>query len=229
MRLTTFIIDLDSLFDTRLPVLLEHCPEWIKHNFKNYLNREQDNFGEHQEVFNTNYNARTKLILKDSVITHMPAFLKEATFAILTNNVDNPHQQQPMVRVNTYPYKDLTDVEITNILTGLGNYLHPQVYLDHVCLPPEELTPKYLKEHCDVLVMYDYNAWFNIHAELKTFERSIAPSVTLQAPVLFPLDRQVIKESKTGKSTILEAEKLASVVIDLKFLEAKYFSIYIKD
>ncbi len=229
-QFSAIMIELDSLFDTRLATIFSFGVETTTTAFdEQYYNRQMDKFdGIDREVFQTRYRERTKAVLKDPLPTPMLQFVRQFVLETNASIYSTPHHMAAKVIINTYPYQ-LNESEELTILRTLTALLKGQADVEIVHMSFEELTPKYVKQNLSVLVLYEYHRWIEIHAVSNAFKHVTCPEVTLIGPMIIHGDlptAENIKECKELNITPYQAvELVASPLIGLKLLPIEHFSM----
>jgi hypothetical protein len=225
MSLTTskvrpgLLVDLDSLFDTRLAILDMLDPLLAAHALQNgYLDREDNNF-EHcpLELFEQVYAKRNEEILGNSRMTQIKniviEFIKEANKQYKTSKT----QAYPSVYINVWPYKISADAS-GELLAPFHKAVDGKVNIHLINMPPEDITPEVCKERFSHMIMYDYMTWLLKQGQSGALQRNPMNEVTLIAPRLYPSGKTdtLIDESQTRNS--MEPHECAEV----------YFAPYVK-
>lgn len=224
-------IELDALLDTRLGVLYQADPELAVKvlDSNKYRKRLIDRFGHiSAEKFEELYKKRDIDTLKKSVLTNMPYFLQRLVKdCIVHSSVTNVDQELCFV-VNTYPYVFEDESLLTMLKDCIGYHMLDAVDIRIVHMPPEELTPRYVKENFDILIMYRFQEWLYMHRDEFLIHR--CPAVTLVAPAIYwkeMPDAETINECRTiGRDPITIAQDQLAEYIAVRFMEVSLFSIH---
>ena len=193
------MVELDALLDTRQGTLLSYYPECMDDIFRlgkesKYYTRITDDMGELDNridsvIFREYYRNRTTDVLRLSVLTNMMAYLKDYIAALEKATIDSPVVQGYEVHVNCYPYR-LSEEEKRLIGLAVVNFIRPPTKVTVVCIPLENMSTTELKEHYDMLILYNFVEWLKaIEPKMKTMART--PSLVVMAPMLF-FDRNTI-------------------------------------
>lgn len=190
------LIDLDVLLDTRIATLVRLNPEEaIRLLEGGYSTRVTDDLSNMNsvitnELYKTAYDTRDVETLK---ISRMTNYIFELAVLIkqLTENLakDNTRVLDPCVVINYYPYKELEDETLQQIVYAVEQYITEAITVKSVYLAPEELDLKALKA-ADVLtyITYDFQGWFESAFSIKKGRNGIIsyPKLTVIAPKIMP-------------------------------------------
>ncbi len=229
---TTALFELDSLLDTRMAVLFNIDPKLAEEALNgDYLTRKTDSFGRLTvEEFKEHYDKRNKLALKTAIKTPIVKLMYEFAFGVLNNSINSPYQTDAKIKVNIYPY-DLTASERETLVKTFSFLTDYKAIIEIVSLSPKEITPKMVKEELELLVMYDYTTWLDIHSEHEDLKKYRDPEATLLAPALYfrePPDAATLKKLKEENITPFSAIELAAgPYIGLKLLSIESFSLHL--
>jgi len=217
------LIDLDSLFDTRLGLMaILDDKEVLEKNYgEGYFARERDVFsGIDEKDWYRLYGSRDKKVLKNAQITPMIGFIREFIYETLAGNVNTPQLLKPFVHVNTWPYQ-LLEQEQAMILQGLIAHVGTKADIQIVHLDPKLLTPVYVNTNYSMLVMYEYEKWLAAHFSNSEAITKTCPDVGLIGP-------RVLRE---GSSVVTKVDDVFSITeqrmevfVKLKHLPIEMFS-----
>lgn len=231
---STLMVMMDTLLDTRMGTLLSLGSDVLNHviDTGGYYTRVEDKFPDvDPQVFKTAYENRNKDILKKSGVTQIVMMIEEYVSKIQNQNLVSPFHQIPKVVLNTYPYQ-LTEKEIDNFKRLLVRYTNKQAIVDVIYLSYEDLTPKYVKKHLSMLIMYDYHQWLEIHAVNKNFETVTCPEVTVVGPMIYfngPMKQSdVLLLKKENLTPFQSIEAVAGPLAHLTLLPVELFSFVLK-
>jgi hypothetical protein len=220
-RESVILVDLDSLFDTRLATIGLHDNKHLKtildkkdHHVRNYESYGTLKYDEFKKL----YDKRDKKTLSVSLHTMMHVFLDYTITEIKKTVVDNPVHSIPKLRINTFPYK-LVKEEIDNIVESAT--LTYTCEVDVIYLEPEHITPKLLASEYDVFITYSYYEWLEVHSKTELFKKERCPEVAMFVPQISFSDPSV----NVPNDFYEEMENMASPVISLKYLPIVYFSL----
>ena len=226
---TGLLIDLDSLFDTRLGTLiLNNYHQLLPINTSNkYHIRLDDSF--HGSVdktkFYEDYAKRDKETLANSTLTLAIDIVKDFVASTLRADPTSPILFYPKVYINIYPYK-LEQDEVDNIVLGLHSHLKGKAQVEAIYLDPAMLSIDYINQHLSVMVMYEYNKWLDAQTELGSFKTKACPSVTLMAPRIF--FAKTPKSATEVDKTFTLLDNITKPFINLELLPSIFFSTYLK-
>lgn len=186
MNTSHVFVDLDSVLDTRLGVLLaegkiDNPYEYLT-SFEYYTRGDNALAGMSVEEFEELFKNRDKSALVNSVATLMclqlSRFIAERVFV----DVEAPATPERVkLTVNVYPYV-LTEEEMRLIESALIAHTGELVEVECVNMLPSFLTPMYLKNRYDLVVMYDYASW--LESQQDNFEKVQIPEIDLLIPAL---------------------------------------------
>lgn len=230
---STFYIELDCLFDTRLATLYSFGEDVMKNVLgETYYTREQDVFpGVDPEEFKRRYQSRTKAILKDAITTPMIEMIQEFTLETLHQIVNSPFHHLPKITLNTYPY-ELTEEECQVISEIIVSKTKGRADVECIHKSPAELTPVYVKQNFGIMVMYDYPVWLEHHSRTGDFTRVTCPEVTVLAPKLYfnglPSSADMAQAKSINMTPFEAMETFVGPLVGLKLLPIEYFSLVLK-
>lgn len=225
------LIELDALLDTRLGVLHQHHPDLAVKVLKTgkYRKRLIDRFGNITPTeFDELYSRRDMDTLKNSVLTNMPFFLQRLVKDCIVHTSVTNIEQQLCYMINVYPYKFEDESLIEMLKSCISYHMLDAVDIRIVSMAPEEITPQYLKENIDIIVMYRFQEWLYMHRE--EFLKFRCPAVTLVAPAIYwkelP-DAETINECKAiGRDPISIGQDQLAEFITARFMDVSLFSIH---
>ena len=223
------LIDLDSLFDTRLGICIKHFYDTLVEIFPTdkYHHRLDNSFNGtiDQEAFDEAYGKRDKTVLVDSTLSGMVSIIKDFVLSISTKDSSGPFVYYPKVIINTYPYI-LEDEEKQNIKQGLSGHLRDLVPIELVHMSPEELTVSFIKENITVLILYHYNKWLDTQTTLGNFDKTAIPDVTLFGPRIFFKEKP--KTQKEADDAFMLLTNIARPYVNLELLPSMFFSTFLR-
>lgn len=184
----TIYIDLDCLLDTRVGVVAMNAPEAApKLMVEDYWVRESDDFSAltdgvvTHELFREWWAKRDKDVLKISRPTNIIRILEELSEALVVSQVNLPFVASVQYLVNYWPYK-LDEQEVAAFEQACEIITGNAVPVKMVNLPPEKVTPNWLKREVSLLIVYDYWTWMSHHKE--EFLSTPIPEINLLAPAI---------------------------------------------
>lgn len=166
-------VSLDELLDTRLGFIGMVKPEllddYLEPGNPKYFKRMHDSvlwndLGITEVDWYRIREKRTVDLLRASVITHIPK--------VIMRIIKYYHQSQDKqlggwditLNINTYPYQ-LTPEELTEIREILEETIPLVSRINFFEASLKGLTPNYLKNNFDYVLLYDFHFWSKIHAE----------------------------------------------------------------
>lgn len=217
----SILLDLDTVFDTRLSLLYaiseDLALEVVESN--QYTKRIRDNFGNiSSDVFRSLYKRRNKNILKFALPTNIIELVNDLMVKYAT---DANNTELPKLYINTYPYRLAEDEKIVmiNVLGNLfKNCTFELLYMD----PVNELTPCWVNENVQTVIMYDGLNWLENHNRLFNLIEHPLIDKTLIVPALLTgyLDKNI---KITSKIFVEQAMSIKSLV-KLLFTDVVYFN-----
>ena len=228
MSTSCVFVDLDSVLDTRLGVLLASGkvddPFEYLTSFEYYTREDNALAGMSVEEFEELFAERDKSALVNSVATLMCLQLSKFIAERLFDDTDAPDTPERIkLTVNTYPYS-LTEEETRLIQSALIVHTQELVEVECVSMIPSFITPSYLKNRYDLLIMYDYAKW--LEAQLANFERVQIPEISLLVPAVSfkTISKEDAEYIRTEGVTPFDALELVySGVIGLTVCDIKYW------
>lgn len=226
---SVFMIDLDSLFDTRLGTLVTYMYDDLVNVFSRdlYRNRLDDSFNKQidKDLFYSYYDKRDKRVLANSTLSLFPDLIQDFIVNIHVHENSSPYNYEPHLVVNCYPYV-LTDEELTNISEGIDLYFKGNISVELVNMNLESITTKFIKDNVTVLVMYEYHKWLDIQTKLEGFKSTSCAETTLLAPRMF---FNKIPDTQAQSDEIFKSlESISKPFINLELLPSMFFSTYLK-
>lgn len=190
------LIDLDVLLDTRIATLVQLDPDEAMRLLESgFTSRVTDDLSGmnstiSNEAYQEAYKNRDIETLKTSRMTN---YIFELAILIkqMTENLakDNTRVLDPCVVINYYPYKELDDEVLKQIIYAVEQYITTAVTIKSVYLSPEELDLKAMKSS-DILtyITYDFQVWFESAFSIKKGRNGIIsyPKLTIIAPKVMP-------------------------------------------
>lgn len=214
---TNILINLDSLLDTRLPLVDILNPKYLEGD-NNYDTRLRDNFGNISTMnFHTFYKNRNKGILRNSLPTNIHSIINQS-FYLELNDLNVEDDDDFKLYVNTYPYV-LTSEEESLLLDSLL-LLSKYKSIEFIHRSHSEVTPKWVNDHVDIVIMYDGLQWITKHTTNKSIVDDPLVSILLVCPSLVEgyLDKPINNELFESIAKGFEP------IIQLMFVDVKYFN-----
>ena len=223
-------VDLDSLLDTRVPILKELFPKFSTDYLEDpenlYLKRIGNNFSYKgytipSSLFETLYKYRTKIVLKDAKPTPLCYSLPLMLDDVLKNHHIEDKNVNPGVLLNIYPYV-LDKEEIACLRVFLMNFIPNLIPVEIIYKSPLDLTPEYINRQ-QVVDLYMYNgfSWVTFIASTFSYFKHPLLDKTLFLPKQFP-DISLYDKNKKDLYEILQMNY--SYIVPLEFLEMSAYS-----
>lgn len=215
------LIDVDTLFDTRLPILYGLSEDTMTDYISSdkYFNRVKDEFGDiPSSVFKGYYDNRDKRVLLASQPTEMFNLLTEYIGSTILAMTSIGDARQLTVYLNVYPYELVGD-EVETITTLIDD---DRIILQPVYLSNEDITPKWVDENVGVIIKYDSLNWVDYHMSFGTLPKTPLMDVILMGPHMFTGD----VSSKDVKQEVFN-QMLESIntLIGFSFIKTSYYCI----
>lgn len=219
-------VDLDSLLDTRLPVVYyldEELAATIS-NDNSYHDRITDRFGYLTNfIFNIFYKLRNKTILPYAAPTNILKIIHNYNIEAYADNRLTGGYKPSKLYLNIHPYKLLQE-EIDNISIAISKAANIDdiVVVD---IPINDITPQWLKDKISLLVMYDGMRWLEYHISRYNLIREPLIDTILLSPALLLGKKTNYKKIKDIDKFFKGVEESTSTLIKLKLLHPSEFSI----
>ena len=219
------MVDMDSLFDTRLTTLLDIDKNSIAllengvwHN--RYIDRWDhiDN-----ELYKERYHNRTTDVLRRSAPTPMLDHITKLTFNITASNLSSPNTHYTSLIINTWPY-DVRAEDKEEIAKTFKTATLTSGTVKLISIPIHEMGVSFFKQHnIEMLFYYDAVELLNVLGDDENIKTSPLVGTGLFAPDIIknPDGYAHDKREKVFK----EMEKFISPVITLQFIPVAFFSI----
>jgi len=214
------LVDLDSIMDTRLPVLYaidENVAEKVVKS-GSYFKRYKDEF-EHitMDIFKPLYNDRTRNVLTLATPTKMLDTISDYCSEAILQNKKTGGEGKLTVYLNIYPYNLSVD-EFDNLASGI-RYMIGDVDVTIVSMSKEELTPKWVDDNLAMLVLYQGLDWLEYHTAMLNIIKNPINNVALMVPATVIGN---VKLTTTKPSEIIkfftDMEEMSKTLIKLKFI-----------
>ncbi len=200
---SNYLLDIDSLFDTRLGVLSllgDEAVDSLTH--ENYAKREDEATLLAIPGFKERWETRDKEVLQASQVSK---FFATAMQLILDDvhdvTVALPNRKF-FLYINTYPYV-LNEVEKEDLILMITMQLHGRVKVSVRSFSLTALSPKTIAANCFGLVaIYEFEKWVKLHIDA-LYQLSLR-EVVVVAPALKELDARTIEEPNEIMVQLLE-------------------------
>lgn len=221
-------VSLDAILDSRIGTIAKINQELATKVLEgNYIGRESDNFPYvDKETFDREYKNRDIETLKHSIATAMLPFLKNLCDQLYEQAIVMPYHSGPEIVLNVHPYD--VDPELADMFKKLiGVWMVKPVPISVISVKPEELSPEHCVENYALMILYDYNAWLDLH--LPAMEKVKMSNVTMFVPAIYfrkqPTKEELTELMKTAMHPFVSLELMVKPVLDLNLIDVKYFSI----
>lgn len=217
----SILTDLDSMFDTRLPIafaLDKHETAKAISNTK-YFNRKYNDIGKIPSfVFETYYRRRSYNILDSAIPTFVPGLILD-NFIELRSEPDADNMLDSIkIYLNTYPY-EITFVDQANLIKNMANnFGTPNIEVIHKS--PKELDPEYIYNN-NIVSMYMYSGleWLDVQTSNPKISYNPLTNRALIVPTIL---NKSVKE-KLDADFFMKLREQFTPLIDLYPIETKYF------
>jgi len=219
-------VDLDSIFDTRLPIVYyldKNLSESIIKD-KSYFNRIIDEFNYiDKNIFNVFYKNRNKTLLAYATPTNILRLVYKYYSEVNTSNKMYDNSEPIKIYLNIYPY-ELNLAETHNIVSGIKSMISKDVEVSIISMTEEEITPSWLLSNVAAVFMYHGMDWLERHTANFNIINNPMLDVGMMVPAIISGNKKKIKTTEYG-DFFEEIEKSLGTLVKLKFLPVKDFSI----
>ena len=223
-QLATMIVDLDSIFDTRLGTLAKFgFVEYQEAQLGGFFKRPSDHFrGIDPIKYEKLYKERDQDTLAMSGITHVVSLLRDFVGRVNTAAVTAPIQKTPRIDINMYPY-DISENAQKLIESGLRTLIQDRFDLGFVRYSMSDLHYDLVKFTYDHMVMYNIGEWITAQAEDWEKRNRAHPELTAFIPVLaHSRDQKEIPEDVSSMAD--EFERHMAPLINIIHMPVMIFS-----
>ena len=216
-------IDLDSLLDTRLSLLMNISPVLAAIAYDDiYINRSNDVFGPMSALeFRVRYKNRDKRVLHPPLPTGIIALLETHITHLRQDDILKGGDGDVKLYLNTNPYEFSTH-ECSLLVGGLESKLPNGVTVEIV--DDSELSVKWVKRNINTLILYDGIAFIEKNVASGKLVPGYLEGVELIVPDVIHTIEGVVPDrdlAMNGLSTVLMP------FIDLTFVTVALFSTHI--
>ena len=219
--ISTMLVEIDSILDTRLGVLMDIVPDQVPSILADsYHDRLWDVFpGVDLLTFQRRYKERDVSILKNSWSTPMADLMTDFVMKTLKQTLRTPFHKQPKIDINSYPYV-LNDTDAEIIIAAVAAKTNQQCDVSMVSYSPSDLNPVFLKNHYEVVMMYDFQEWLEVHAVSGVWKKYTCPNVSVMAPLMVKNPDSYDKNMKIQNifSDYETLSKTMAPYVDMQFL-----------
>lgn len=217
-------VDLDSIVDTRLPLLYfldeELAAKFVIEN--KYNNRHIDEF-EYvtSDIFKSFYRDRNKSLLALATPTNIMSLIKSYYIETVTNNRILGGDGKITIYLNIYPY-ELTYDEIVMLEIGLKEAVG-DIIVKVVKMGPEELTPNWIIERIHLMIMYSGMEWIEYHVSNLNLIKEPLTLTKLLVPALILGKSSALKDMGDIQEFLEDMENRLNTLVGLKILPVNDF------
>lgn len=225
-----FFIDLDSLMDTRLAIMVMHFKDAMNNGgFKSgkYHFRYEGSFNGlvDKEEFKRLYDERGRETLLNSAITMMPEIVRDFCAKISQVDPSRPKNYYPVVMLNVYPYV-LNDTEIKNIVSGLKTIIKVEnLEVEVVNMNLASISLEFVSKNITAMSMYNYEEWLETHAKNEEFNTKGVPEVTLFGPMVY---KGELPANMTPEKAFKIFSDMSKFLVNLELLPSRFYSTYME-
>jgi len=220
-------IDIDSLFDTRLPVVYfldEEVATSIVED-GSYFTRKSDKFKYiDNNIFKAVYKERNKTLLTLATPTNIMGILKQYYSELMTQHKLDGTNKNITIYLNIYPY-ELSLEETDKLVIGIQAITSKEVVVKIVSMEKRDLTVKWVNDNLAVMVMYDGLEWLEYYTANFELINNPLLDVGLIVPAIVTNNSFNPEKIDDYEAFIVDTEKATEPLIKLKMLYAKDFSI----
>lgn len=214
--------ELDSIFDTRLPILTAIsypiAEEVVSSGL--YHNRIKDEFGPiSADLFNAIYAKRKKMVLRYAGLTKIIYVVGKIYRDRITDIKNCEIRNSIKIFINTYPY-DLSGSEQDELTKALCLEIG---LVDIVFLKAsnKQLTPAWIKDKgINSVIKYDLLPWIEYHMGKGNFEENSLANISLACPPLLDIYASPKQVNLDIYKAIKESLQLYA---NLEFIDTDYF------
>ena len=224
------LLELDTILDTRIPILQEMGVDLNALFESGYRNRMLDLPGLDYDLYMELYKNRSTRYLKDAKVTELLYFIQQEGVTERTLSESGIQMLLREVWVNVNPY-DLPPNRMHDLGESINALLEGGGYkLKLVNIPIEELTPKYFKDN-DITdyYIYQHELWVNVHVK-RMIEDKITMNTTIHTPYLISteLDEEkallLDRMMSTGHSPHEAMAFYYSTLFPIDFMKSRVFT-----
>jgi hypothetical protein len=229
MEYTTLLLELDSILDTRLSLLINTFKDRIDDILPIYFNRKTNEFKDIISLkdFNDLYKNRDRSVLKDAVICKSLLLVKDFVSVSLDNMIQTGLDIPPKLILNLYPY-DLSSDEIKTIITSIIFHVGTEVDIEVAYLKHTDIEPIKLNKTIWGYLKFDYYNWLEDNGELFKDPNQRCPDTKLITPAYFPVSNKDLNSLfiENGKKVdpYFYFKAGLSYIIDIEFTEKSMFN-----
>lgn len=236
----SILVDVDSLLDFRLSALSRLNDAFTAELLREptpYLDRNRDDEwflpgGVTPKQFREVYDNRDATYLKGALRTGVYWLLgKIISERLVMRDVPLGEKAVELV-INTYPFY-FSDEGLRVLVAAVGITLDVKIPITTIYKETAMMTPQYLKSQFSDIVMYDFDAWHQLHAA--SLDKIYMPEVVVYTPAIMrhtKLDPEKLKELSrelNGAVNPFEWTMMgAAPRIDLRYVDTRFFSIELK-
>lgn len=227
------LVDIDSLVDTRLGLILEHKPYlYEKIDLSEYRKRVTNvwykKLGITDEEWDKLWGARSVATLKQSGPTNLLFTLVSELGAKFAATLVGTPLEKPRLTVNIWPYKLNKDERALYLENLKDLYSSCTLSVDLINQPIEKITPEFIKTNFDAVFIYDFHNWIDTHVKELSEENGRMPSKTVYSPALLRSDTMDVAADQmvTDKvNPFTETKKFCATAFTLELVDAGLFSL----
>lgn len=225
-------VPLDALLDTRIGTIdkvagaegLAMVADWYHTRTSDKFNRKGSQLT--QARYDAAWALRDEDTLKRTRMTFVPQYLLHLVSRYNTSHGMPVMAANYKITINTWPYK-LPEERIVQLRDIMATFTSgvAEIVMDYI--DPADLTVDYLKATYSLCIMYEFNAWLDMHKE--EFARTQMPGTVILAPELYLSDVPDELIDKAKKTDGFAGVSLALCALcTVVFLDVRLFS-YVTD
>lgn len=227
-------VDLDALLDTRMSTLFLVHEDLVGAALNtNYTKRLQDNFEHlHPELdlkkFRALYDGRDNEVLHNAAYTKILLVIREAVQKLFHQKLETPYVTDMFICVNTFPFT-LNAAEEEAVAKALLHYTNDAAEIRFIRMDNATLVPTYCLQNFSLMIKYDYEQWFDHHAQTNAIKYCPLATVKFLVPELFfvrlPNKDEWNRMRKGTFDPFKDMKMTWSSIASLNFLPIEDFSI----
>lgn len=224
------LIDLDTLFDTRLALVAKLDPLAATYIAQHtaYWDRDHTDWAQLTDgrltnaMFEEAWATRDKQVLKQSIITGILVVLLRLIAEDQQGSSDGEPREALALEINVHPYG--LDVEEMEELTALiHETIDDELPITFCSRPIEELTPQVLDANYALVILYEFHRWIKQHCFALSKHR--CPDLHMLAPKLFEKNPAELTMQQR-QDEIVGFRLWTTGFINIDFIDAEWFSMF---
>ena len=222
------VVDLDSLLDTRIPIINDLVGDKKTTEILNngYFTRNSNEFpGITFEAFQEKWVNRNSDILPRSMMTGCVQFLQSMLKELVVQKTATAGHDHFRIMVNIYPY-EMDDEEKEELRLVLENYFINLVNVTVSRIPYQYMDYHWVRDNVGAMVFYNWCDWINEITDSfgGSLMKNTLSRITLYAPAIHMVKKT--EESEKNFVTNMEfVQTCMSTAIGLEYIDVSIFSM----